>query len=49
MKGRMIVLDHVGGREAAALLVDGVLQDLMIDDEGNHVLVRFFVRSVTVH
>jgi Ribonuclease G/E len=34
MKGRMIVLDHVGGREAAALLVDGVLQDLMIDDEG---------------
>ena len=33
MKGRMIVLDHVGGREAAALLVDGILQDLMIDDE----------------
>ncbi|AGI68467.1 putative E/G family ribonuclease [Octadecabacter antarcticus 307] len=34
MKGRMIVLDHVAGREAAALLVDGKLQDLMIDDEG---------------
>jgi Ribonuclease G/E len=34
MKGRMIVLDHVGGREAAALMVDGILQDLMIDDEG---------------
>ena len=33
MKGRMIVLDHVGGREAAALLVDGKLQDLMIDDD----------------
>ncbi len=34
MKGRMIVLDHVAGREAAALLVDGVLQDLLIDDDG---------------
>ena len=34
MKGRMIVLDHVAGREAAALLVDGKLQDLMIDDDG---------------
>jgi Ribonuclease G/E len=33
MKGRMIVLDHVDGREAAALLVDGKLQDLMIDDD----------------
>jgi Ribonuclease G/E len=33
MKGRMIVLDHVGGREAAALLVDGKLQDLLIDDD----------------
>ena len=33
MKGRMIVLDHVGGREAAALLVDGKLQDLLVDDD----------------
>ena len=33
MKGRMIVLDHMGDREAAALLVDGKLQDLMIDDD----------------
>ncbi|HCP81132.1 MAG TPA: ribonuclease G [Octadecabacter sp.] len=33
MKGRMIVLDHIGDREAAALLVDGKLQDLMIDDD----------------
>lgn len=31
MKGRMIVLDHVAGHEAAALLVDGVLEDLLID------------------
>ncbi|MCF2872611.1 ribonuclease E/G [Octadecabacter sp. G9-8] len=34
MKGRMIVLDHVAGREAAALMIDGKLQDLLIDDEG---------------
>ncbi len=33
MKGRLIVLDHVAGRQAAALLVDGVLHDLMIDDD----------------
>lgn len=33
MKGRMIVLDHVAGREAAALLVDGKLQDLLVDDD----------------
>lgn len=33
MKGRMIILDHVAGREAAALLVDGVLQDLLVDDD----------------
>lgn len=33
MKGRTIVLDHVGTREAAALLVDGKLDDLLIDDD----------------
>jgi Ribonuclease G/E len=33
MKGRTIVLDHLGGREAAALLVDGRLDDLLIEDE----------------
>ena len=32
MKGRTIVLDHLGSREAAALLVDGRLDDLLIDD-----------------
>ena len=32
MKGRMIVLDHLAGQEAAALLVDGRLDDLLIDD-----------------
>jgi Ribonuclease G/E len=34
MKGRMIVLDHLHGREAAALMVDGRLDDLLIDDPG---------------
>ncbi|TNC62002.1 ribonuclease E/G [Rubellimicrobium roseum] len=33
MKGRTIVLDHLGRREAAALLVDGKLDDLLIDDD----------------
>jgi Ribonuclease G/E len=33
MKGRRIILDHIGGREAAALMVDGRLDDLLIDDE----------------
>lgn len=32
MKGRMIVLDHLEGREAAALMVDGSLEDLLVDD-----------------
>ena len=31
MKGRTIVLDHIGDFEAAALLVDGKLDDLLID------------------
>ena len=33
MKGRVIALDRLGEREAAALIVDGVLQDLVIDPE----------------
>ncbi|KIC51206.1 ribonuclease E/G [Tateyamaria sp. ANG-S1] len=31
MKGRQILLDHIDGREAAALMVDGHLDDLLID------------------
>lgn len=31
MKGRMIILDHIGDVEAAAYLVDGKLDDLLID------------------
>lgn len=33
MKGRTIVLDQINGREAAALLVDGRLEDLLVDDD----------------
>lgn len=32
MRGRTIVLDHMGEREAAAMLVDGQLDDLLIDN-----------------
>ncbi|MDW4499135.1 ribonuclease E/G [Sulfitobacter sp. D35] len=31
MKGRSIVLDHLGAREAAALIVDGELDDLLVE------------------
>lgn len=31
MKGRQILLDHLNGREAAALVVDGRLEDLLVD------------------
>lgn len=33
MKGRQIILDHLGAREAAALMVDGRLEDLLIDGD----------------
>jgi len=33
MKGRQIILDHIGDREAAALLIDGRLEDLLIDSD----------------
>ncbi|WP_195821693.1 ribonuclease E/G [Roseobacter sp. MH60115] len=33
MKGRSIILDHIGDREAAALMVDGQLEDILIDTD----------------
>ncbi|MBR9653080.1 ribonuclease E/G [Thalassovita aquimarina] len=33
MKGRQIILDHLDGREAAALIVDGKLEDILIDSD----------------
>ena len=31
MKGRVVLLDQIDGREAAALLVDGILEEIAID------------------
>ncbi|WP_299137913.1 ribonuclease E/G [uncultured Tateyamaria sp.] len=33
MNGRQVLLDHIGQREAAALMVDGLLHDLLIDGD----------------
>jgi Ribonuclease G/E len=33
MKGRLIALDHIGGREAAALMVDGLVEDLFLETD----------------
>ncbi|WP_299778389.1 ribonuclease E/G [uncultured Roseobacter sp.] len=33
MKGRSIILDHMGDREAAAMMVDGQLEDILIDTD----------------
>ncbi|OWU70562.1 ribonuclease E/G [Marinibacterium profundimaris] len=33
MKGRQILLDHLDGREAAALMVDGQLDDLLVETD----------------
>ncbi|MBO9476684.1 ribonuclease E/G [Shimia sp. R11_0] len=37
MKGRQIILDHINGREAAALMVDGLLDDLLIEGDAPRV------------
>ncbi|MCM2561467.1 ribonuclease E/G [Lutimaribacter sp. EGI FJ00015] len=37
MKGRQIILDTLDGREAAALMVDGRLDDLLVDGDGPRV------------
>lgn len=46
MKGRVIALDRLGAREAAALIVDGVLQDLAIDPEGDAPLPGAIFRGI---
>jgi len=37
MKGRTIILDHLGDTEAAALMVDGKLDDMLIDSDAPRV------------
>jgi Ribonuclease G/E len=46
MKGRVLVLDEIGGRQAAALLVDGRLEELAIDPDGDMPLPGAIFRAV---
>lgn len=46
MKGRVVILDHVGDRAAAALVVDGRLEDLLIDPEGDAPLTGAIYRAI---
>ena len=46
MKGRVIVLDQIAGRGAAALVVDGVLQDLAVDPVGDAPLPGAIFRGI---
>jgi ribonuclease G len=46
MKGRMLVLDEIAGRPAAALLVDGRLEELAIDPLGDAPLPGAIYRGV---
>ncbi len=46
MKGRMLVLDEIAGRQAAALLVDGRLEELAIDPDGDVAIPGAIYRAV---
>lgn len=46
MKGRVVILDELGGRAAAALLVDGQLAELAIDPKGDEALPGAIYRAV---
>tara|TARA_R110002096_G_scaffold101919_2_gene225425 strand:+ start:6473 stop:7525 length:1053 start_codon:yes stop_codon:yes gene_type:complete len=46
MKGRVVVLDEVGGGKAAALMVDGQLVDLLIDPQTDEALPGAIYRAV---
>lgn len=46
MKGRIVVLDELAGRAAAALVVDGRLEDLAIDPAGDAPLPGAIYRAV---
>lgn len=46
MKGRVVLIDEIAGRAAAALVVDGQLDDLLIDPEGDVVLPGAIFRAV---
>jgi Ribonuclease G/E len=46
MKGRVVLLDRVGGRAAAALMVDGRLEDVVIDPPDDTPLPGAIFRAV---
>jgi ribonuclease G len=46
MKGRLLILDEIAGRQAAALMVDGRLEELAIDPEGDVALPGAIYRAV---
>ena len=46
MKGRVVLLDHVAGRAAAALMVDGRLEDVVIDPPDDTPLPGAIFRAV---
>lgn len=46
MKGRVLVLDELGGRQAAALMVDGRLEGLAIDPSDDAAIPGAIYRSV---
>lgn len=46
MKGRIVVLDRIGDQDAAALIVDGVLEDLAIDPASDAPLPGAIYRAV---
>jgi ribonuclease G len=46
MKGRLLVLDEIDGRQAAALMVDGLLEELAIDPQGDVAIPGAIYRAV---
>jgi ribonuclease G len=46
MKGRVLVLDEIDGRQAAALMVDGRLEELTIDPSGDVAIPGAIYRAV---
>ena len=46
MKGRMLVLDEIKGRQAAALMVDGRIEELAVDPDGRAAVPGAIFRAV---
>jgi ribonuclease G len=43
---RVVILDEIGGRPVAALIVDGVIEDLLVDPDGDTVLPGAIYRAI---